>query len=357
MWLAPGQTNGVDNPVLRIVTFGDDGIIDDPYSLAYAIYDLTSEDNFATPSEVVGRTDVDLDTEKLALGEFAPTWELDSDQATGLYQIRWFVKFTEDSTEVEYRQNFQVAAFAAGVWDYPLISVLDMRNEGFTASTLSDSRVYQAVRMATRRIEQLTDNIFGARRMELKLDGDGSSVLNLPFPIIALESVVATFIGVTTTLDVSELGYKVYNRHLKGMLNPDDRKWPHIEVIPKGLPGYRYNANWEASLDDRWRFPKGPQNITVKGVFGYTDPDGSPMGGVPDEIKWATARLAQRFLPKQSSPAVSELERAGQITSETTRDQSYSIGQKLQMSAPLTGDPFLDEVLLRYRRTFASRAS
>lgn len=361
MWLAPGQSNGVSNPVLNIVTFGDDGIIVDAFSINYQIFKVDSVTLALT--EVVPLTALNLVTNKVAVGQYAPTWAVPGDQDVGPYQIRWFVRLTATSAEVEYRQDFQIATVSGGLWDYPLVSIDEARTEGYSTALYSDARVFRALKQASRFIEQSTGQFFTPRRLTLLVDGDGTPIARTELPIIAIESVVARYVGTDTEQNVlSEVGLKIYNRHLKGVLNPDDRKFPRVEVVPRSLPGYRTSAAWDdrGALDARWRFPKGPQNIVIKGLFGYTDQDGSPMGGVPDEIKWATLRLAQRYLPKATNQAaIDALERSRMITSEATRDQSWSIGSAGagMLPAPLTGDSMLDAVLMRYRRPPASKVA
>lgn len=358
MWLSPGQTNGLANPVLILATYDDDGVLADVFDAAFQILDPAGD-------EVVPRTDIDLEADRLAVGQYVPPWAVAGDADLGQYTVRLFVTRADGDAEVEYRQSIEVSSLAPpwgavhnGSVSY--VTLERMRAEGI-AATILDARVVQAVKMASRRIDELTRNFFSPRRGTLTLDGSGLATMKLPVPIIALESVTAKYVGTLNSTDVAtEIGIKVFNRHLRGLSRPDDRKDPRIEVIPRSLTGYPYGNSWSdvQALERRWRFPAGPQNVVIKGIFGYTDSNGSPLGEVPDAIQWATVRLARRYLPKQANAAALwNLERSGMVTSETTRDQSYSIGEKMQRAAPLTGDVELDDVLMRLRAPAASLAT
>ncbi len=100
-----------------------------------------------------------------------------------------------------------------------------------------------------------------------------------------------------------------------------------------------------------WRdlyFPAGVQNVTVRGVWGYTDFDGSPLGKTPDLIAHASKLLTMRELPGMANIAERDDARnRHRITSERTRDQSYT--RSADPETPFTGDRAIDDILLLYR--------
>ncbi len=373
MRIAPGQTSNGSSPILQIYVIGADGLMADPFSIQYQIWDVSSDAAIATPVRIypevlvpddAPRADVEVDDawptgDRLSKGVFAPQWTPASDLAVGQYQLRSFVVLNDGDAEVEYRQDIEVASFSAGVFEYAYSSVSEMRAEG-VSDAIGDLRLFKALVMATRRIEQITKQFFVPRRQTLDLDGQGVPHINTGIPIIGVETIVADIFSIDVTL-VDQIGYRVYNRHLRGLQNPDDRHWPRIEMSPTSLLGnWTYPWIQDGPADDirigsRFRFPRGRQNVHVTGIFGYTDPDASSTGGTPADIAWATRRLAFQFLPQQARRAqVDSAERDRMVISETTRDQSYKLSDKAFGAAPFTGDPFLDTVLLRYLRGPAS---
>ena len=97
-------------------------------------------------------------------------------------------------------------------------------------------------------------------------------------------------------------------------------------------------------------WPRGSQNITLRGVFGYTEPDGSPSGKTPDLIRHATKLLVMRELPLLGNADQREdAQRRYRLTSERTRDQSYTL-EALKLHGAFTGDPEIDNLLVAFVR-------
>jgi hypothetical protein len=105
----------------------------------------------------------------------------------------------------------------------------------------------------------------------------------------------------------------------------------------------------QLTLDNGWSFPKGAFNVAVTGLWGVTEPDGSETGGVPLEIRRACMLLVLRAIYPLAGQDSADARNRWRILEEKTRDQSYRL-EGLKSPGLLTGDPEIDDILLRYRR-------
>lgn len=209
-------------------------------------------------------------------------------------------------------------------------TVDDIRAEGVTTADADDARIEHVLDLATAFIERVTRQWFEPRELTLSLDGRGDNVLQLYVPIISIESVV---------LDEQELeaaDYVVYNRHLtQRLLNPDDRRNPRI------------------ALKSACRaFNEGAQNVVLEGVFGFTDWDEDDEQGVtPLQIVHVTKLLAVREVGLMNGSERFLDRNRYRIGSESTRDQSFSLGGNAggSFTGDITGDPEIDLLLHAYR--------
>jgi hypothetical protein len=217
-------------------------------------------------------------------------------------------------------------------------TVADLRAEGVTEATASDARIESLIALAGSYIERMTGRFFESRAQTLRLDGTGGRVQPLGQPIVSVEAVFVDSSPFSPGgAPVDPISYRVYNRHLtEGLLLPDDRDNPRIELIggDEPFPGV-----------GRLGWPRGQQNIEVRGVFGYTDPDGSPTGRTPELIRHVTKLLVLRELPRMTDlDRREDALRRWRITSERTRDQAYTL-EALRLSGEFTGDPEIDTIL------------
>jgi hypothetical protein len=189
--------------------------------------------------------------------------------------------------------------------------------------------------------------------MTVALDGSGGRIQLLGHPIIAVRDVklLVAYPAEIGELPVTPSFFRVYNRHLsQGLLDPDDRENPRLEFFHEDdLLGV--SATPAASLGlGSLVWLRGTQNVVVDGLFGFTDPDGSPVGRTPDLIRHVTKLLVLRELPLMADVASrEERQQRWRIVSERTRDQSYDL-DPLRFQGGLTGDPALDAVLVAYQR-------
>lgn len=229
----------------------------------------------------------------------------------------------------------------------PLLTVQDIRDEGVTVRLADDDKVSGLIDLAAEYIENFTGRWFEPRTRTFKLDGRGHAALFLHHPIISITSVTIELTpGTVNPLDVDLTDLSIYNRHVReGLTDPDDRDHPKIEFfrshedIVRASPGSAFLV-----------FPEGRQNVTVEGVFGYTDYDPSnPQGKTPPLIAEVAKRMVIRLLPLKVRQS---LHGSGSIWKMVTRDQRIEFGEptRLAIQGAFTGDPEIDQILARYRR-------
>jgi hypothetical protein len=229
----------------------------------------------------------------------------------------------------------------------PLLTVQDIRDEGVTTKLADDAKVESLILLAAEYIENFTGRWFEPRSRTFKLDGRGHAALFLHHPIISIASVTIELTpGTVNPLPVDLDDLSVYNRHVReGLTDPDDRNNPKIEFfrsnedLRRATPGSVFLV-----------FPEGRQNVTVEGVFGFTDYDAlDPQGKTPPLIAEVAKRLVIRLLPLKVRQS---LQGSGAIWKMVTRDQRVEFGEptRLAIQGAFTGDPEIDQILARYRR-------
>lgn len=327
-----------------------------PVSLSYEILDVSSPENENIPIVVVPSTVVNLTTHKVATGQYAVTWTVPADAALGRYLIRWtaVVPVVKDNVTTNktfvWGTPFDVVAFGT---ELPSIDVYagvsDVRAEG-VGENIPDRTIISKLEIASRLLDTWTGRHFVPESKEITLNGSRSTILTLNEPIIAVEKIVL-FDGFS---DIEPPAYVVFNRHLQGLRNPDDRDFPKIE-FRGGWWETRYNAG-------SYRYPnilsrpqwggREPQSVKISGVFGYTDPDNSMVGCTPKIATQVVVRMVLRELPKQNTMAAIMKRREAQISSMKTREQTIQwkdspgvTGASYNTATRFTGDPSIDMLI------------
>lgn len=359
--LARGQASNCANPVLDLFTQVN-GVLVDVAALEFQVFDVSDPGKQLAPVQVhpatVGtRASVNVSAlcpagDKLSTGHFVARWTPPVDEAIGTHEIRWFFRLTPTSPEQTFREEFEVLVEVAGFAGTGYAFVSDLRAEGVTVATASDARLQQLIALASRYIERVTARFFEPRVQTLTLDGRGGRTLVLGHPVVGVEGVfIDSSPFAVGDLPVDPSVYRVYNRHLtQGLLLPDDRDNPKIEFVHgSDLGGVRFEAIGGTGLTSLvW--PRGQQNVMVRGVFGYTEPDGSLAGRTPEMIRHATKLLVMRELPLLANTDQREdAQRRFRLTSERTRDQSYTL-EALKLHGAFTGDPEIDNILVAFVR-------
>lgn len=234
-------------------------------------------------------------------------------------------------------------------------TIQDIRDEGFSSSQYPDSRVTAAIALAGQTIDQATNRWFEPRTLDFRLDGTGTEILRLEFPIIEI-----TEIRVEDT-PMSTDDYFVYNRHVtQNLTYPDDRNEPRIE-LDRGTTFEYYGSYYGTRARYGYPYPRSwpiaQQNIRVQGVFGYTDYDsGNTQGVTPEGIRRLCILLTLPELDQKSDPSSSEeFSRRWSLSEIKTRDQTFKFGGVTTpltrlVSGSLTGNPEIDRLILFYRR-------
>jgi hypothetical protein len=208
-------------------------------------------------------------------------------------------------------------------------SVADLRAEGVKEDLAGDLRLAAALEEASRTIDRLTGWFFEPRREIVRVSGRGAPSLELPFPPIALEHV--------------RVGGGFWMRAYDVPLTSDTLWIEGAPVRPDFVAP-------RLTLRFGYAFPHGQGNVEVTGIFGYTEPDGTPYGRTPLGIRRAAMVLAVRALPAIGDiEAREDVERRARLVEERTRDQSYRLAPP-PAGLFLTGEPEVDEILVCYRK-------
>lgn len=327
------------------------GLLAEPSALSFAIFDISTDEKRMAPVQVFpssGTHPVDLTADRVSRGRYAAAWACPADEPVGAHEIRWTLTLVDGGEAVTFQREFDVlTALGPGMRPgYALIAA--MREEGVTVEHVSDARLWRLIGEATRYIEMTTHRFFAPRRMTLLLDGHGSRKLNISHPIVGIESVL---VGSTPSVDITD-ALRIYNRHVTmGMLSPDDREAPRIELLlEQGYVGGGYGYSFPNVAFSSGYFPNGTQNVQVTGVFGYTDSDGLGGAGVtPGPISEVTKMLVMRKLPKLTEGEERfEAAHRHRLTSERTREQSYTLAAAKAGQGGFTTDWEIDQILEAY---------
>lgn len=247
--------------------------------------------------------------------------------------------------------------------------IQDMLDNGFPvadpapAGGFSTAQAALALRLASDYVEAITSRIFNARYLSCDLDGEGGPTKQTEHAIVGLTDVAFTFTTFTPAdLPIEAGDLRVYNRHMRqGMLEPDDRNDPRIEFLR--TPVYRFPRNQVLGDSDLFSssvgFVESQQNIKVRGMWGYTDRDGSPFGRTPALIVNATLRLAARELEPLwvsiGGAGGSSGSAAGPVVEEKTLDQQVKYSDVATSGnassayvGSFTGDARIDQILALY---------
>lgn len=201
-------------------------------------------------------------------------------------------------------------------------TVADLRAEGVTVAMAADDRLDSLIEEAGRTIDRITGWFFEPRAQTLAIDGRGNSTIEPPVPPIRLDRL--SFGGANLSL------------------SPDD-------LVVVGAPvGPAFDAP-RLTLRRCRTFPRGQGNVTAEGLWGFTEPDGTPEGRTPLEIRRACMLLVLRLLHPLAGEASADARNRWRVLEERTRDQSYRL-DGVRETGPFTGDPEIDGVLLRYRK-------
>ncbi len=233
-----------------------------------------------------------------------------------------------------------------------ILTIQDFRDEGYDIVDYSDVVVQRAIDRIEDHIADITNNIFETTTLTLNLDGEDRLDLRLPYPIISISSIKVwgSEIALADTV--------VYNRHLFGMLNPDDRDNPRVEFKGDIKDNYyKYSYTHPQKYHPARRWPNGVQNIEVVGSFGYRDynrsePDPlNPIGKLPSTLRTVAFLLVPRYLDGFRESCGFGAWKQHHVTRIKTRNQEIELGGVMtsgKVYGDLTGDLEIDRMLSRF---------
>lgn len=344
VFMARTQSSSATNPLLTFIYQNDKGFLKDVSALSYAVIDMSTLAKELNPVEKVAKTALDLVTNRLSKGRYFAPLTVGEDWDLGEYQVVWYYEY-EDGDEQTLTTPLLVTNEAHGPPSY-YATVQDMYDAGLSTETYTVKMVRGALAKAQALLERWTGRVFRPQYKTIRVDGGGGMKLRLREPIIAIEALEleAEYVNGYIFEDEDE-DVRVYNRHIRlGQLHPDDRNNAHIDYSyasrPLGAEGY---------------FPDGAQDAKVTGVFGYTEPDGSPLGCTPALVRDLTMKIALLHVDGAATDDAWFAKNKWKLTEERTRDQSVKYGgvgssastyAGAGSSAFFTGDPEIDALIL-----------
>ena len=356
--LTKGEESTSTNPALQLfIRLGE--FLADPISATYRIEDIHNPD--VAPVVKVANTSFNLDDiglggNRLGVGRYYIPVGLSTstDFSYGTHRVVCNYVMVTGGRSYSQVIDFEVldaAYFPTGDSYIGYATTRSLVDNGFLPFSYAPEKVHRHIRRASIELENITSRFFEPRYFQMDLDGMVSTALFVDEAIIAVEKVevVATDGSGVETLEAFDSSlYRVYNRHLDGLLNPDDRDNPLLSMgRTRYVPGVTSSHG-----ESHW--PSGKQNIRITGVFGFTDPDPRSdkilIGHTPDDFQQILGVMIDRFLtdPTLSSMATQQ---PGLVKSYKTRDQAihfYGASGNVSYTGGWTGDTLLDQKLQRF---------
>ena len=334
--VARGETVGCTNPLL-FFAHQKDGVLTNLSALSFRVLDVTGAAIERVPLTVLSLADCPAGS-RLGPGRYAAAFTAAGSWAFGTHAIEWRYRVLATDPERITVRRFEVldpVEFSSGA---SYVGYADSRD--LVSATLLVAKAQLYLDEASRRVEVLTGRFFEPRYLTAKNDGRGEDYLAFGHPIIGLDTLEVVDVDVVggTTLALSS--FRVYNRHLAGLQDPDDRDYPKVSFVS--------SAGIGVPLD--FVFPRGPQLVKANGLYGYTEADGTSIGRTPASLARVVLALASRLNadPLFDDPFTSA---PGRIRGYKTRDQSISFGVSGASAAgELTGDRAIDDALISMMR-------
>jgi len=333
-----GEASSADNPLLPFF-YQANGFLADIYALTYEVFALHKPADYGTA--VASGTGT-----KVSTGYYIAPLDPDaSSLKAGPHEIVWTYTVADGDVAKKVSYYFEVLNplyFRRGN-DY--VAYASSSAKYMSKKEVQDRQ--SALLYAGREIDRVTQRFFFPKYMTMRVQMRPKATnMLLDLPVIALSAieVISTeVLGATSSEYEMDNDYlRVFNRHLAGLLSPDDRTNPKITFANTGNPSQGFGPP---------EFPRGNLNLNVTGVFGYTDPDGGPFGRVPAVLEEVTEALAKRRLGIGAGAMADPFAgQPGRIKSARTRSQAVSFDTSQSKDAIITGHPRLDEALYAMAR-------
>jgi len=266
-----GEVVSATNPLLPFF-YQSTGVMTAPFSVEWKIYALEG-------TEIIASGEVDLDDDKVVDGYYVAAFDTTDSELVlnpGTHEIVWSYQEVEDGPTKTASYLFELLEAGPFRTGAAYVGYAPATAEGAICAWSVKQR-QQAINRVSREIERLTGRFFFPRYVSNRHSVTHESrTLWFDAPVIGLSSIILEgghpLIGVYVTTPYDLAGQRVYNRHLTGLTSPDDRDNPRVQFV---------SMECDSELDSGAVFPVGNQHLLVSGVFGYTDPDGSPFGCTP----------------------------------------------------------------------------
>lgn len=347
--LAKGEQSSVENPVLQLICRSGE-LLADLHAGTFKIDDIHDPGG-----SLVNKVAITAFTSahKVGTGRYAiptgatATWSLGTHRAVCQYQM---VDGGPTYTQAIEFEVLDAADWALGALFTGYATTRRLIADEYVGVSLPIAKLHRHIDKTSRMIEAWTSRFFGPRYLSVRLDGAIGPNLHFEEAIIAIEQIQTVYklqsgsgILEEQTYDYDPSMFQVYNRHLDGLLSPDDRKDPRVVRLDGGF------------------WPSSDSSIKATGVFGFTDPVVDPHGGrvligeEPDDLITVLGSLVQRAVQDPGMTNLS-IQRPGTIRSMRTRDQAVMFGSTGGSSSSssggtsgeMTGDPVLDQILWRF---------
>lgn len=218
------------------------------------------------------------------------------------------------------------------------ITIQEVRDQGVTVAKASDKYVAMLILAWQNWIDHYCRQWFEPREMTWDRDGNGTTLMQLPVPIISLESLYVNR-DFDNALDVSR--YKVYAG--RGGGEGDDRKNPRIKILTTSNSIFDGTGDLDSG---GLIFQVGEKNQRLVGTFGYVEPDGS----TPRPVALALLKLVVRSARAGLLGNTSSLPTGPVIEEETDRHRKkYADTVGAGGTASTSGDPEVDMFLAAFR--------
>jgi len=333
--IARTEVNSCEKPIVWFMYQNPNtGFLEDVFALDYEIWDASTpllelNPALVQPIEAVPLEDCPLGA-KLGIGRYAPTFSPQINWSLGTHYIRWYWKTGPTAPTQTANQYFRVTDEQYGP-NVGYVSIDDLLAAGLVIADVDGGlpRVRVLLRRASEFIDQVTKRHFCPEFREFRKNGLGGPRLILRESVMSIEDVQIvpndTYGDFLSDINTDFYFYTpdqvyVFNRWLRyNLREPDDRDTPMLEL-----------SYWSRPAGAYYSFPDGSQDVQVRGVFGYMDWDGSPLGKVPAQIEFVAALLVNHYIPPALPPDGGGDQQNPQqgifVKKERTRDQEITYG-------------------------------
>ncbi len=377
--LGQGEANTAANPVLDLFTaVGNPPVLTDVLLLDFRILDISTAAKKVSPVQVfpltappsyftLDPTAADPVGHRLSTGRYFAEYTVDPGEPIGDHQIEWRFQLTAlTPQETFFEEFFVTASVVANPDDNTYCTVAEVRAEGHSETSVGlnpvtglpmtagefDSRVLNLIRLASRTVDKVTGRWFHALAFDdtnrLIVDGKSSRTVHLEIPIIRVDKLFVENQGLLggQLTEISLAAVRIYNRHISGLTQPDDRENPKISFIQTRI----LTITADGLFPPPRMFALGRQSVHLEGLFGYTDPDGTSIGVTPALIRRVTCLLvARELLFDVDACEKLNVKQKFRISSDK-QDKTTIRLQDIWLKGAITGDSEIDTILMMYKR-------